>query len=73
MVAPVAASIADLSRITVPTLVLSGDRDSFCPPEMAVTFHRAIADSELAIIPGTGHEITQPLIDCLTSFLIRHR
>src|SRR6478752_2449691 len=48
---------ADLAKITVPTLILAGDRDDFCAVEQAVTAYRQLADGELAILPGHGHSI----------------
>ncbi|MCZ8217484.1 MAG: alpha/beta hydrolase [Cyclobacteriaceae bacterium] len=42
-----------IKAITVPTLIIIGDKDVITP-EHALELHRQIADSELAIIPG-GH------------------
>jgi pimeloyl-ACP methyl ester carboxylesterase len=67
--APFRWSLADLSRITVPSLVIAGDRDFFCTPEATVRFHRALPDSALGIIPATGHEITPLLISTIAEFL----
>ena len=32
----------------------------------------ALQAGELGIMPNTGHEITTPIIDAMTAFLIRH-
>lgn len=42
-----------IKAITVPTLIIIGDKDVITP-EHAIELHRQIANSELAIIPG-GH------------------
>ncbi len=50
---------ADLSgllpRITVPTLLIWGDRDARSPLGIAHEFNRVIPDTELAVIPDAGH------------------
>lgn len=48
------------SKIQSPTLVMSGDGDEYFSPESTLVAHRAIANSQLAIIPGCGHVI----LDC---------
>jgi pimeloyl-ACP methyl ester carboxylesterase len=45
-----------LPRITVPTLLLYGERDQRSPSRVAEELHRAIPTSSLAIIPGVGHD-----------------
>ncbi len=44
----------DLARITSPTLVMDGDRDS-TPLEHTLDMFRSIKDAQLCIIPGTTH------------------
>jgi pimeloyl-ACP methyl ester carboxylesterase len=62
----------DLAKISLPTLILSGDRDQFCSVEEAVTAYRMLPKGELAILPDTGHEITQTAIAATIEFLERH-
>jgi pimeloyl-ACP methyl ester carboxylesterase len=62
---------ADLAKITVPTLILAGDRDDFCTVEQGVTAYRALTDGELAIMPGHGHYIPPAAIDTTVEFLSR--
>jgi len=62
----------DLAKIPVPTLILSGDRDEFCSVEEAVTSYRALPNGELAILPNTGHLITDAAIAATIEFLERH-
>lgn len=44
-----------LAAIHVPTLVVAGEEDTLTPPAVAEDMHRAIAGSELCLIPGAGH------------------
>ncbi|MEH7114184.1 alpha/beta hydrolase [Neobacillus niacini] len=44
-----------LSSITVPTLVICGEYDKVTPVNESKVFHSEIKNSELVIIPGTGH------------------
>ena len=62
---------ADLAKITVPTLILVGDRDDFCTVEQAVTAYRQLPDGELAILPGHGHYIPPSAIQATVEFLTR--
>ena len=68
---PSGYTYADLAKITVPTLILAGDRDDFCTVEQAVTAYRALTDGELAILPGHGHYIPPAAIDTTVEFLSR--
>ena len=49
----------DLTKITVPTLVIHGDSDSIVPFEVSgKRTHEAIAGSELVVIEGAPHGVT---------------
>jgi len=49
----------DLTRITVPTLVIHGDSDAIVPFEVSgKRTHEAIAGSELVVIEGAPHGVT---------------
>jgi len=50
-----ADSTATLATITVPTLIICGDEDALTPPKESEAMHRAIPDSQLAMIPFAGH------------------
>jgi len=65
-------SVEDFAAITAPTLILTGDRDPFCPVEAACVAYRSIATGELGIVPNSGHEITPAAIDTMVDFLLRH-
>jgi pimeloyl-ACP methyl ester carboxylesterase len=61
----------DHRNITVPTLILTGDRDHFCSVEEGAATYRALPDGELAVLPATGHEITAAVIDSMIDFFDR--
>jgi pimeloyl-ACP methyl ester carboxylesterase len=70
---PMAYTIADWATITIPTLVMVGDRDYYCTPEEGVAAYRTLPDGELCILPRLSHEITTPVCDVALDFLLRHR
>jgi pimeloyl-ACP methyl ester carboxylesterase len=45
----------DLAAITIPSLIVLGDRDQFIPVEEALAMYRMMPDAELAILPAVGH------------------
>jgi pimeloyl-ACP methyl ester carboxylesterase len=49
---------AQLARITVPTLVMAGDRDMVTTAH-TTTMARSIAGAQLCIVPGAGHMVTE--------------
>jgi pimeloyl-ACP methyl ester carboxylesterase len=49
---------ADLARVTTPTLVLAGDRDSI-PTHHTVDIAQAIPASQLAIVPAATHMVVR--------------
>jgi pimeloyl-ACP methyl ester carboxylesterase len=46
-----------LPQIACPTLVMTGELDSWAPPAQHAAIAAAIPDSELVIVPGAGHMI----------------
>jgi 3-oxoadipate enol-lactonase len=48
-------SFASLKQISVPTLVVVGDEDTLTPPAEAQKMVDALPQSELVILPSTGH------------------
>jgi pimeloyl-ACP methyl ester carboxylesterase len=68
---PPGYTYADIAKIAVPTLILTGDRDDFCTVEQAVTAYRQLRDGELAILPGHGHYIPPAAIDATVEFFER--
>ena len=48
-------TLAELARITAPTLILGGENDVFTPRWMAEEIHEALPNSELFLYPDAGH------------------
>lgn len=77
---PLDYTAQDFQQITVPTLVLLGDRDTLIPVEQAVEMYRFIPDAELAILPGATHGATvygtsgvnQIFMNIVLDFFLRH-
>lgn len=51
----------EISKIQVPTLLLWGEEDSETPPEMAYRMKNLIANSQIVVFPGKGHQLYE---DC---------
>jgi len=64
-------TVEDLRAVTAPTLIIVGDRDEFCSVEEGVRAYRALPEGEFAVLPGTGHIITPPLVERMVDFLGR--
>jgi pimeloyl-ACP methyl ester carboxylesterase len=59
----------DLRAVTVPTLVLTGDRDPFCSVEEGVTAYRSLRNGSLAVLPDHEHMITPQAVETSLRFL----
>ncbi len=66
-------TVEDLGKITAPTLILTGDRDDFCPVEEGVACFRALERGELAILPNHAHFISPSAVQASIEFLERHQ
>ena len=64
---------AELPRITVPALAVTGENDPGSTPEMTHRLADAIPDCRAVVIPGARHmlpvERPRDLVTCLTTFL----
>jgi pimeloyl-ACP methyl ester carboxylesterase len=69
--APFGHNIEDLAKLQVPSLILTGDRDIFCSVDAACVAYHAIPRAELGIVPATGHEVNERVIDVMVDFLER--
>jgi pimeloyl-ACP methyl ester carboxylesterase len=62
-----------LDRITLPTLVVTGDDDRWVPTAQSVRLSQELPNAELAVIPNCGHvpqeECPQEFMAAVTSFL----
>ncbi len=65
-----------LGEISAPTLIVAGDDDLITPVERAEILHRGIPNSELYIIPRSGHvphfEQPEPFLWVVKSWLAKH-
>ena len=65
-----------LGEIDVPTLILVGRRDFFCPPSQAERMHRGIRGSEMVVFERSGHypfvEEAEAFRDTVRDWLGRH-
>ena len=60
-----------LGTIHCPTLIVVGEEDTLTPPALSEEMHRAIAGSELAVVPGAGHLSSLEQPDAFNSVLAR--
>ncbi|MGC9443424.1 MAG: alpha/beta fold hydrolase [Candidatus Methanospirareceae archaeon] len=73
-----AFDVADkLSRLALPTLIVSGREDSFTPRHFSEQIHRAIPGSRLVILDGVAHNLLIPekiaeLSRVILAFLASH-
>lgn len=44
-----------LAKVSVPTLVIAGEKDGMCPARLVKKVHRGIRGSELFVVPGGSH------------------
>jgi pimeloyl-ACP methyl ester carboxylesterase len=70
---PMAYTTTDLAKVTAPTLILAGDRETALPVEEAVTAYRTLPRGELGVIPHAEHGITPLACTMALDFLLRHR
>jgi pimeloyl-ACP methyl ester carboxylesterase len=71
MTTPSSITLEHLRKVTAPALILTGDRDMLCSAEEAVAAYRMLSSGELAIVPGTGHELSAAAIELTIAFLQR--
>ncbi len=61
-----------LGRITCPTLIIAGEDDEVCPPELHEIMRNAIRGSSIHVIPECGHLSTMESPDAVTQLLKIH-
>jgi len=65
-----------LSKVSIPTLIIHGDRDEICPPSAAEYMKENISGSELVMLPGVGHapmvEVPELFNSQLDRFIKKH-
>ena len=60
-----------LPQITCPTLVMTGELDTWSPPAQHRQIAAAIPNSELVIVPGAGHMILHEAPDAVNDAIAR--
>jgi pimeloyl-ACP methyl ester carboxylesterase len=68
---PCGYTVDDLQAITVPTLILVGDRDPFCSIEEGASAYRTLPDGELAVLPNTAVGISPAAVQAAIQFFQR--
>lgn len=63
---------AELSAVTVPTLVIEAPADPINPPPAASLIATAIPGAELLTIPGMGHALGSPVVVPLVEAILAH-
>jgi pimeloyl-ACP methyl ester carboxylesterase len=62
--------------VTVPTLIIAGDRDQLTPVSIAERMHQAIPNSRLVVFPGHSHlvQVERPreVHEAIETFLHEH-
>ena len=64
-------TVENLKAITVPALILTGDRDPFCTIEEGAAAYRALPAGAFAVLPDTGHLITPAAVRTTIEFFER--
>ena len=64
-------TVENLKAITVPALILTGDRDPFCTIEDGAAAYRALPAGAFAALPDTGHLITPAAVRATIEFFER--
>ena len=61
-------TVESLKAVTVPALILTGDRDPFCTIEEGAAAYRALPAGAFAVLPDTGHLITPAAVRATIEF-----
>jgi pimeloyl-ACP methyl ester carboxylesterase len=69
MVNPTLPAEDDLRKITVPTLIIWGDRDQFLPVEDAIALYRLIPRAQLAVVPNADHFVSRTKVTLFAEFV----
>jgi 3-oxoadipate enol-lactonase len=66
----------EIAKISIPTLIVSGEEDIFTPVHLAEQIHRSIRGSEWKILKGVGHNLylekSSQLAQVVLEFLEKH-
>jgi pimeloyl-ACP methyl ester carboxylesterase len=62
-------TVADLTRVSSPVLLIAGDRDLVTLEHTVAMFH-ALPDAQLAIVPGADHHVPQSRPDAVAALIL---
>lgn len=65
-------STQTLEKITCPTLIIAGEDDEVCPPELHEIMHQGISGSSYHVLPDCGHLSTMESPNDITKLLQSH-
>ncbi|MEL7491042.1 MAG: alpha/beta fold hydrolase [Pseudomonadota bacterium] len=65
-------STSTLSSITCPTLVIAGEEDEVCPPELHEIMHEGIQGSTYRVLKSCGHLSTMESPEQVTELIQKH-
>ncbi|MEU3839243.1 alpha/beta hydrolase [Streptomyces sp. NPDC028635] len=63
---------AEIARITVPTLVINGDRDLIVAPSGGDATAAAIPGARHVVIPGMGHHLPDAVVPLVADHVVKH-
>ena len=69
---PMEFTYVDYCRVSVPVLMLVGDRDKTCSLADGVSLYQRLPQGEIGIVPGTCHEVTRLGCEMMLHYLSRH-
>jgi pimeloyl-ACP methyl ester carboxylesterase len=67
---PLNYAAEDYAKITVPTLILLGDKDTGTSLEDAFEMYRQIPKAELAVLPGSEHQLVWSRADMFNTIVL---
>jgi len=66
------SNLSHLNKISCPTLIMTGEDDTLCPPNINWEMARRIQDSSLKLIPNCGHLSTLEAPGIVREHLFKH-
>lgn len=64
--------LQDITKISCPTVIMTGEDDRICPPQIHSDMADAISGSDLRLIPHCGHLSTLEAADEVNQILFEH-